>query len=128
MTWARLHWIVGVATLIGFLAAGLYMRDVIDVSAMPDAPRMIYRSRFLFLMLAGVLNLALSRKQATHWAERVASVVVLLAPLPLAASFLGDAERGVRSSPWTVWTMRGLFAAGLMFAFASFPWRGRKRD
>jgi len=123
MSWPRAHWLVGLLTLVLFVSAGAYMRYVILVPQMEDAPRMIFRSRFLFLLLAALANFAMSGVRSTGVIQKVASALILAAPLPLIASFLFDASRGVRSSPWTVWTMRSLFLAALLLAFVNRPTR-----
>ena len=50
--------------------------------------------------------------------DAVAAHVVRPAPYSVAAATaidkLIDAGKGVQSSPWTVWTMRSLFAAALL--------------
>jgi len=123
MNWPRAHWLVGLLALVLFLSANAYMRYVILVPQIKDAPRMIFRSRFLFLLLAAVANFAMSGTQPSSVIQKLASAAILVAPLPLIASFLLDAGRGVQSSPWTVWTMRSLFAAALLLAFANRPRR-----
>jgi len=123
MSWPRAHWLVGLVTLVLFVSAGVYMRYVILVPQMGDAPRMIFRSRFLFLLLAALANFAMSGVRPTGVVQKAASALILAAPLPLIASFLFDAGRGVRSSPWTVWTMRSLFLAALLLAFVNRPKR-----
>ena len=123
MNWGRAHWLAGTLALALFLSAALYMRYVAVVPQLADAPRMIFRSRFLFLLLAAVANFARSGARPSSVIEKAASAVILAAPFPLILSFLIDADRGVQSSAWTVWTMRGLFAAALLLAFANRPWR-----
>ena len=111
--------------LVLFLTAGGYMRYVLLVPQMEDAPRMIFRSRFLFFLLAAVANFAMSGVPPAGWVQKAASVLILLAPFTLVISFLTDAGRGVQSSPWTIWTMRSLFAAVLLLGFANRPRRPR---
>ena len=123
MSWARAHWLAGALAIALFLSAGLYMRYVAVVPQLEDAPRMIFRSRFLFLLLAAVANFARSGARPSSLIEKAASSLILAAPFPLVVSFFMDAGRGVASSPWTVWTMRGLFLAALLLAFANRPWR-----
>ena len=128
MNWPRVHWWVGLLTLGLFLAAGAYMRYVLQVPLLADAPRMIYRSRFLFLLLAAVANLGLAGARPAGGIQRVASAVLLLAPFSLTVSFFVDASKGIESSAWTIWTMRSLFVAALLLAFAHRPQRpGRIR-
>jgi hypothetical protein len=119
--WARAHWIVGTITLLIFPLAGLYMRYVANVPQLDDAPRLVFRSRFLFLLLIAAVNLGLCYAKPERFVQRLASMLILAAPLPLIVSFFVDPGRGVRSSPWTIFTMRGLFLAAALLAFAHRP-------
>jgi len=121
--WARAHWTMGTLTLMLFPFAGLYMRYVADVPNLSDAPRLMFRSRFLFLLLIAIVNLGLSYSEPQRLMQRVAAAIILLAPVPLIVSFFVDPSRGVRSSPWTVFTMRGLFLAGVLLAWSHRPRR-----
>jgi phosphatidylglycerophosphate synthase len=121
MNWARAHWWVGILTLAAFLLAGGYMRYVAHVSDLEDAPRLVYRSRFLFLLLIAVANLALASSPPKRWAQRLASAVILAAPVGIGFAFFLDPSRGVHGSSLTVFTMRALFVAGALLAFAHRP-------
>jgi hypothetical protein len=123
ITWPRAHWLAGTFTLILFPLAGAYMRYIAVVPELDDAPRLVFRSRFLLLLLIAVANLALCQTHPKLFVQRVASVIILAAPLPLITAFLIDPSRGVRGSPWTTWTMRALFLAGGLLAFTHRPWR-----
>ena len=114
----RAHWFVGTLTLVLFPIAGVYMGYVAGVPDLDAAPRLVFRSRFLFLLLIALANLALSYARPARWTERLSSAVVLAEPGPLVIAFFLDLARGVRSSPWTIWTMKGLFAAAALPAFA----------
>jgi hypothetical protein len=124
MSWGRAHWFIGLVTLAAFPLAGVYMRYVAVVPELEDAPRMVFRSRFLLLLMAALINLGLSSARPARLLERIASAIFLAAPVPLAASFLLDPARGVQGSPWTSWTIRGLFLAGVLLAIAHRPRRG----
>jgi len=50
-------------------------------------------------------------------------MIILAAPLPLIISFFVGPDCGVRSSPWTVFTMRGLFLAAVLLALSHRPRR-----
>jgi hypothetical protein len=121
--WPRAHWVVGTFTLILFPLAGLYMRYVANVPHLSDAPRLMFRSRFLFLLLIATVNLGLSNSKPKRLLQRLASLLILAAPLPLIVSFFIDPGRGVRSSPWTIFTMRGLFLAAVLLALSHRPRR-----
>src|SRR5262249_14320220 len=119
--WPRAHWTAGTLTLLLFPLAGLYMRYVADVPHLSDAPRLMFRSRFLFLLLIATVNLALSYSKPERLMERVASMLILLAPLPIIVSFFVDPSRGVQSSAWTVFTMRSIFLAAVLLAVSQRP-------
>jgi hypothetical protein len=121
--WPRAHWAVGTVTLILFPLAGLYMRYVADVPQLSDAPRLMFRSRFLFLLLIATVNLGLAYAKPQRLIQRLAAMLILAAPLPLIVSFFVDPGRGVRSSPWTVFTMRGVFLAAVLLALSHRPRR-----
>jgi hypothetical protein len=97
------------------------MRFVAAVPQLADAPRLVYRSRFLFLLLVALTNLALSHAQPQHFVQRLASLVVLVAPALLLFAFFTDPARGAHSSLVTVTTMRALFLAAVLLAFAYRP-------
>jgi hypothetical protein len=127
MNWSRAHWLVGVATLVAFPLAGVYMRYVALVPELADAPRLVYRSRFLLLLMIALTNLALSRTQPRGFLQCLASIVILAAPPLIAAAFFIDPARGVHGSLWTATTMRALFGAALLLAIAHRPWSAPKR-
>jgi hypothetical protein len=121
--WSRAHWLVGTISLALFPLAGVYMRFVARVPELEDAPRLVFRSRFLFLLLIAVANLSLSTSHPRGLMQRLAAGLILAAPVALVFSFFFDPARGVLSSPWTVFTMRGLFLAGLLLVIAHRPRR-----
>jgi hypothetical protein len=123
MNWARAHWISGTVTLLLFPLAGVYMRYVALVPQLQDAPRLVFRSRFLFLLLIAVSNLGLSYARPNRTVQQIASAIIVLAPIPLAAAFFLDPDRGIHGSPWTTFTMRALFVAAILLALTQWPKR-----
>jgi hypothetical protein len=123
MKWSRAHWLVGLLTLLLFPLAGVYMRYVAMVPQLDGVTRMMFRSRFLLLLMAAVANLALSSSQPKSLIQRVASAVILASPFPLIAAFFIDPGRGLQGSLWSGVTMRALFAAGALLAIANRPRR-----
>ena len=99
------------------------MRYVAGVPQLDGVTRMMFRSRFLLLLMAAVANLGLSYTQPKRLLQRVASAVILAAPFPLIAAFFIDPGRGLSGSLWSGLTMRGLFVAGALLAFANRPKR-----
>ena len=56
----RFHLFFGLVVIVIFLLTGQYMdRFFNHLEGMPDGPRMLYRTRHIFILLAGLLNLGL---------------------------------------------------------------------
>ena len=123
MNWSRAHWLVGLLMLVLFPMAGVYMRYVAGVPQLDGVTRMLFRSRFLLLLMAAVANLALSSVEPKGVIQRVASAVILGSPFPLIAAFFIDPGRGLQGSLWSGLTLRALFFAGALLAIANRPRR-----
>lgn len=123
MTWSRTHWVVGLLTLLIFPLTGQYMRHVVGVSHLDSVSRLLFRSRHLFLLLAGVANIALSNSQPFHRAQRVASVLILVAPFFLIAAFFIDPARGLHSSTVFRLGIYSFWIAGILLAIVNRPRR-----
>ena len=56
----RFHLIFGALILVAFLLTGQYMDRVhAHLHNMPDGPRMLYRTRHIFILFSGLLHLGL---------------------------------------------------------------------
>jgi hypothetical protein len=121
VTWSRAHWLVGLLTLLIFPLTGQYMRHIVAVPQLDDVTRLIFRSRHLFLLLAGVANIALSNNQPSHRAQRGASVLILVAPFLLFAAFFIDPARGLHSSTVFRIGMYCFWIAGVLLAIVNRP-------
>ncbi|MGI9067297.1 MAG: hypothetical protein ACR2HX_12960 [Pyrinomonadaceae bacterium] len=56
----RFHLIFGLLAVVAFLLTGKYMDSYLGhLRGMPDGPRMLYRTRHIFILLAGLLNLGI---------------------------------------------------------------------
>jgi hypothetical protein len=121
LNWPRAHWLVGTVTLIVFLISGQYMLRVVHASHLHDIPRLVFRSRHLFLLVSAVANLALSNTQPSHRAQRAASIAILLSPGLLLAAFFIDPANGIHSSTVFRLAMYALFFAGALFSIVNRP-------
>ena|SRR5436190_13957485 len=110
----RIHWVAGVLTVVWFLVTGQMMRHHSPpLDQLGDAARLLYRSRHLYLLGSGLVNLMLGLylQDAAGWrgAVRIAgSIVVLLSPVLLTIAFLVEPPAGFR--PEMQWGRLGLFA------------------
>ena len=83
----RLHLVVGVATLVAFLLTGQYM-DYLEVrtNALGETARVMFRSRHIYLLLAGLVNLGVGsyfRDRERGWRrglQLLGSAFVVAAP------------------------------------------------
>lgn len=56
----KAHLIFGVLIVVGFLLTGQYMDKYYNhLDGMADGPRLLYRTRHIFILLAGLLNLGI---------------------------------------------------------------------
>jgi hypothetical protein len=112
---------VGVLTLIIFPLTGMYMLHVAGVPTLDSVPRLIFRSRHLFLLASAVANLAMAAGDPVRVTQKVASVLILLAPFSLLAAFFIDASRGINGSAAFHLPLYGLFVAGVLLAISNRP-------
>ena len=85
----RTHLIFGAFVLVAFLLTGQYMdRYVNHLVGMPDGPRLLYRTRHIFILLAGLINLGIGA-YFTYRIETWRRILQLIGSLLIiAASFL----------------------------------------
>jgi hypothetical protein len=56
----KTHLIFGGIVVLAFLLTGQYMDKYFNhLAGMPDGPRLLYRTRHIFILLAGLLNLGI---------------------------------------------------------------------
>jgi hypothetical protein len=119
----RLHLAIGLAGLVAFLATGAFMRlhhpALVEIDG---GTRMLYRSRHVYLLLSGLLNLALgtySRLSERTWRrgfQSVGSCLVLAAPPLLLAAFVREPRRSDPGLPYTAPAIVALSLGTLLHA------------
>jgi hypothetical protein len=93
----RLHLVVGVATLLAFLLTGQYM-DYLHVrtGVLGETARAMFRSRHIYLLLAGLVNLGLGayfNYRGRGWRRHLqllGSALVVVAPALMLAAFFTE--------------------------------------
>lgn len=87
-----LHRIFGVLVILAFLLTGQFM-EYHRVGEMDDGARMMFRSRHIFILLAGLINLGVG-VYFVYWRERwrkrlqmIGSILLIIAPLMLTIAF-----------------------------------------
>jgi hypothetical protein len=115
----QLHFAVGLAGVVAFLATGAYMRAGFpDLYAANEVLRYLYRSNHVYVLLASLINVALGvhlAPIAPGWratVSKMGSILALAAPVVLCLAFFLEAPK---ASPERVLTLVGVaaLAAGI---------------
>jgi hypothetical protein len=111
----RIHFTAGVFTVLVFAATGQLMRHHMPpVASLDDAARLMYRSRHIYILAAGLVNLMpglYMRQEVSGWREtarRLGSVLLLASPALLVAAFFTEPAHGFQ--PEMLWSSTGLYA------------------
>ena len=123
----RIHLAVGTLAVIAFLVTGQFMRmHKPPMAALEDGLRMMYRSRHIYLLGSGLVNLMLGlylRARASGWrksTQMAGSVLLLAAPFLLLTAFINEPGRGVRADLWQgAFGLFVLFAGSMLHALAA---------
>lgn len=95
----KLHLILGLSVIVIFLLTGQYM-EYVGNPKLPDGERMMYRSRHIYLLLAGLLNLGIGlyfSYRSRGWRRTIqiiGSVLLVISPALLLAGFFYEPNRG----------------------------------
>ena len=105
----RFHLLFGATVVFVFVLTGQYMdRFHNHLEGLADGPRMLYRSRHIYVLLAGLVHLALGaylaprRDAAARALQLVGSgVLVFATPLLVAAFFLEPPASDLENVPYS---------------------------
>lgn len=85
----KIHLIFGVLVVLAFLLTGQYMDKFYNhMVGVPDAQRLLFRTRHIFILLAGLLNLGIGAYFAYRVEKWRRTVQLLGSLLIIVASFL----------------------------------------
>jgi len=117
----RFHLIFGLVVLIVFLLTGQYMdRYLNHLEGMPDGPRMLYRTRHIFILLAALLNLGLgtylqARTFTLHRnVQLLGSTLIAAATGLFIAGFFYEPNLAELETPFSHWGMYAIAAGTLL--------------
>ena len=119
-----LHLVVGAVALVAFLLTGQYM-DYLDIrsGAAGEGARMMFRSRHIYLLLAGLVNLGVGAyfvRREGRWRttlQTIASAFVLVSPALLLAAFFSEPQQPGLQRHFTLPAVVLLSAGTLLHAF-----------
>jgi hypothetical protein len=127
------HLVAGTIAVIAFLITGQFMRHhQPPMETLDDSVRLMFRSRHIYILAAGLVNLILGlylQPQASIWRRTVqlaGSVLLLGSLVPLILAFVLEPQRGFQ--PHMRWSAAGLYAlfGGSMAHFVSAIGNPRK--
>ena len=126
------HLVFGVAVFIVFLLTGQYMdRHFHHLVGMPDGPRLLYRTRHIFILFSGLLNVGVGAylvQRPKGWQrilQLLGSILITLASLLLILAFFYDTTRGDLRAPLSHW---GIYAIAVGTLFHLLSSVGERRD
>jgi hypothetical protein len=106
---------MGFTTVIAFLITGQFMRHHSPpMAALTAATRLMYRSRHIYILAAGLLNLMLGvyfqpcAKGRRRGAQIAGSALLIAAPVFLMLAFVIEPGQGFYEAGW--WSHAGLYA------------------
>jgi hypothetical protein len=111
----RLHLAVGVVTVIAFLLTGQFMaHHTPPLATLGDSVHLMFRSRHIYILAAGLLNLMLGlylRRHTHGWRRNLqatGSVLLIVSPVLLVLAFAIETQHGFHYD--LRWSAAGLFA------------------
>ena len=129
----RVHLVIGIVAVVAFVTTGQIMgRHQPPLSSLTDATRLLYRSRHIYILAAGLVNLMLGlyfQGAFPGWRralQTLGSVLVMTAPVLLVLAFASEPAVGLPLDKG--WASYGLFAlfGGCMLHAVAVAWRPRK--
>jgi hypothetical protein len=121
-----LHLWAGVLAVIVFLSTGQVMRHhQPPMAALPDDVHLMFRSRHIYIVAGGLVNLMLGiyLQREDSWRGRVqllGSALVLGSPALLIAAFFLEPQGGLGANTWsTNLGLQSLFAGSILHLVSS---------
>ena len=125
------HLIFGLVVVIVFLLTGKYM-DLYHnhLHGMPDGMRMLYRTRHIYILLAGLLNLGigiyfryreLNRRRVM---QLLGSALIIVATVLFVMGFFYEPRLPNLETPLSHWGMYSIFAGTMLHLLSGLGPRG----
>jgi hypothetical protein len=121
----KFHQLFGLAVVLVFILTGQYMDIYLShLEGMPDGPRMLYRSRHIYILLAGLINIGIGAYFAYHverWRkalQSVGSLLIVAATCLSISAFFYEPQLPDLATPFSQPSMF-LISGGTLFHFFS---------
>jgi hypothetical protein len=131
----RFHLIFGLLVVIVFLFTGQYMdRYFNHLEGMPDGPRLLYRTRHIFILLAGLLHLGLGtyfrprELPGRRIMQMFGSALIVVATSLFVAAFFYEPKLADLETPLSHCGMYIIVAGTLLHLLSGLGPRGLERQ
>jgi hypothetical protein len=119
------HLILGIFFVIVFLLTGQYMNFYNNhMVGVEDAPRLLFRTRHIFILLAGLLNIGIGSyfyPRRRHWRRVLqfgGSALIIAAPVLFTVAFFIEPANRDLHTPFTHWGTYTIGAGTLFHVFS----------
>jgi hypothetical protein len=106
----KVHLIFGAFVVLAFLLTGQYMDKFYNhMVGVPDAQRLLYRTRHIFILLAGLLNLGIGayfKYRIEPWRrtlQLLGSILIITAPFLFVIAFFYEPSLNNLHTPLSHW-------------------------
>jgi len=117
----KIHLIFGVFVVVAFLLTGQYMDKLYNhMVGVPDAQRLLFRTRHIFILLAGLLNLGIGAYftyRSETWRRTIqllGSLLIIVASSLFLIAFLLRTEPEDLHTPLSHWGTYTIAAGALL--------------
>ena len=125
------HLIFGLVVVIVFLLTGKYM-DLYHnhLHGMPDGMRMLYRTRHIYILLAGLLNLGIGiyfryrELNMRRVMQLLGSALIIVATVLFVMGFFYEPQLPNLETPLSHWGMYSIFAGTMLHLLSGLGPRG----
>ena len=131
----RFHVIFGLIAVVIFLLTGQYMDHYLGhLEGMPDGPRMLYRTRHIFILLAGLLNLGIGAyftwrtSHAGRVTQVIGSALIVLATVLFLVGFIYEPKLAGLDTPYSHWGMYLILAGTLLHLLSGLGPRATRNN
>jgi phosphoglycerol transferase MdoB-like AlkP superfamily enzyme len=121
----KTHLIFGVCVVLAFLLTGQYMDKFYNhMVGVPDAQRLLFRTRHIFILLAGLLNLGIGAYftyRIEIWQrtmQLLGSLLIFAASCLFLIAFFYEPNRGDLRTPLSHWGTYTIAAGALLHVFS----------
>ncbi len=122
------HLIFGIAIVIVFVLTGQYMdRYLNHLEGMPDLQRMFYRSRHIYILLAGLVNLGIGAYfsyRSERWnlvLQLFGSLLIVCATVMLVLAFIYEPPQANFERPFSGQALYTILAGVLLHVISGLP-------